>query len=391
MAFSKPDSGTKARRTAGTRLQPELRPGRGATANPTGRFEQAFREDFDDGWGTPAANIADEPIDDDAVLVRRPMLTPARTSVSREAARTLITYNTSPDIGFDRSINPYRGCEHGCIYCFARPNHAYVGLSPGLDFETKLFAKSGAVAALEQDLSRPTYMPRTVALGTATDPYQPIEREHRLTRGVLEVLARFHHPVGIVTKSSLVLRDRDILSAMAADGLVKVAISLTTLDAELARRMEPRAPHPQKRLAAIRGLSEAGIPVMVIMAPIIPSINDHEIEAVLEAARKAGAIEANYVLLRLPHELDGLVSDWFAEHYPGRRNHVFSLLGQARGGRSYDCQWGTRMIGEGPYADLIRLRFRLAKTRLDYAQQPFRQRVDLFRRPEKPGDQLNLL
>ncbi|GLS47110.1 radical SAM protein [Methylobacterium brachythecii] len=318
-------------------------------------------------------------------------MAPVRTSVTREAARRLITYNTSPDIGFDRSINPYRGCEHGCVYCFARPNYAYVGLSPGLDFETRLFAKSDAAAVLEWDLSRPGYEPRTIALGTATDPYQPIEREHRLTRDVLEVLARFRHPVGIVTKSGLVLRDRDILSALAEENLVKVAISVTTLDPDLARRLEPRAPHPQKRLAAIRGLAEAGVPVMVIVAPIIPSLNDHEIEAILKAAREAGASEANYVLLRLPHELDGLVEDWFAEHYPGRRDHVFSLLGQARGGKSYNSAWGTRLIGEGPYADLIRRRFRLAKTRLGYPEERLRQRTDLFRRPERPGDQLCLL
>ncbi|MET0428254.1 MAG: PA0069 family radical SAM protein [Microvirga sp.] len=376
MAAPTPDPSETARRIAGSRARAETRRGRGATANPDGRFERAHREVFDDGWG----------VGPDRSTTR----STSRTTVDPETVRRLITYNTSPDIGFDRSINPYRGCEHGCIYCFARPNHAYVGLSPGLDFETRLFAKTGAVAALEHDLSRPGYCPRTIALGTATDPYQPIEREHRLTRGVLELLARCRHPVGIVTKSALVLRDADILSGMAADGLVKVAISLTTLDPDLARRMEPRAPHPHKRLAAIRGLAEAGVPVMAIVAPIIPALNDHEIEAMLEAAREAGASEANYVLLRLPRELDGLVSDWFDEHYPGRRNHVFSLLTQSRGGKSYDSAWGTRMIGEGPYADLIRRRFRLAKKRLGFPEERFRQRTDLFRRPEKPGDQLAL-
>ncbi|MCE4226726.1 PA0069 family radical SAM protein [Methylobacterium sp. C25] len=385
MASSKPDPKETARRIAGARPRPETRSGRGATANPTGRFEAAFREDFDDGWGAQREHVPHADPEHDAAPDS------LRTSVATEVARTLLTYNTSPDIGFDRSINPYRGCEHGCVYCFARPNHAYVGLSPGLDFETRLFAKTNAAAALEKDLSRPGYVPRTVALGTATDPYQPIEREHRLTRGVLEVLARFRHPVGIVTKSGLVLRDRDILSALAEEDLVKVAISVTTLDPGLARRMEPRAPHPQKRLAAIRGLAEAGVPVMVIVAPIIPSLNDHEIEAILKAAREAGASEANYVLLRLPHELDGLVGDWFSEHYPGRRDHVFSLLGQARRGKSYDSAWGTRLIGEGPYADLIRRRFRIAKTRLGYPEEKLRQRTDLFRRPERPGDQLSLL
>ncbi len=376
MASPKPDPFETARRITASRSRAETRRGRGATANPDGRYEPAHREAFEDGWDRQVDEAFAQPV--------------TRTQVSLEAARTLITYNTSPDIGFDRSINPYRGCEHGCIYCFARPNHAYVGLSPGLDFETKLSVKSNAVAALERDLARPGYAPRTIALGTATDPYQPIEREHRLTRGVLEVLARCRHPVGIVTKSSLVLRDQDILSGMAAYGLVKVAISLTTLDPELARRIEPRAPHPQKRLAAIRGLAGAGVPVMAIVAPIIPSLNDHEIEAMLEAAREAGATEANYVLLRLPRELDGLVGDWFDEHYPGRRNHVFSLLTQSRGGKHYDAAWGTRMIGEGPYADLIRRRFALAKKRLGFPQERFRQRTDLFRRPDKPGDQLAL-
>ncbi|CAO4164417.1 PA0069 family radical SAM protein [Methylorubrum populi] len=355
----------------GRRIAPEARRGRGATANPEGRFEAARHESFDDGWpveGTP----------------------PLRTEVTPERARHIITRNASPDISFDRSINPYRGCEHGCVYCFARPNHAYVGLSPGLDFETRLFSKPDAALLLERELSAPGYRPRTIALGTATDPYQPIERDHRLTRAVLEVLARFRHPVGIVTKSNLILRDRDILAEMAAQNLVKVAISVTTLDPDLARRMEPRAPHPRKRLEAIRRLSEAGVPVMVLTAPVIPSLNDHEIEAILEAARAAGAREAGYVLLRLPHELDDLVGDWFAEHYPGRKDHVFSLLSGARGGKVYDAAFGTRMIGQGPYAELIRRRFALAKRRLGFPEEPVRQTTELFRRPAAVGDQLAL-
>jgi len=360
-----------ALRMSGSAASAHTRRGRGATANPDGRFEPSHREAFDDGW-----TGEDE----------RP---PARTVVTRERARTIITRNASPDIGFDRAINPYRGCEHGCVYCFARPNHAYVGLSPGLDFETRLFTKPDAAALLERELSAPGYRPRTIALGTATDPYQPIEREHRITRSVLEVLARFRHPVGIVTKSNGILRDRDILERMAADGLVKVAISVTTLDPELARRMEPRAPHPRQRLAAIRALAEAGVPTMAVVAPIIPSLNDHEIEAILAEARGCGASEANYVLLRLPHELDDLVGAWFEEHYPGRRRHVFSLLGQARGGKAYDAAFGTRMIGEGAYAELIRRRFALAKRRLGYAEQPFRQTCDLFVKPHRAG-QLSL-
>ncbi|WHQ71850.1 PA0069 family radical SAM protein [Methylorubrum extorquens] len=355
----------------GSRVAPEARRGRGATANPEGRFEATRHESFDDGWPEEAERVR-------------------RTEVTPERARHIITRNASPDISFDRSINPYRGCEHGCVYCFARQNHGYVGLSPGLDFETRLFSKPDAAALLERELSAPGYQPRTIALGTATDPYQPIQRTHGITRAVLEVLARFRHPVGIVTKSNLILRDRDLLAAMAAQNLVKVAISVTTLDPDLARRMEPRAPHPRKRLEAIRALSEAGVPVMAIAAPIIPSLNDQEIEAILEAARTAGAREANYVLLRLPHELDELVGDWFSEHYPGRKAHVFSLLSGARGGKTYDAAFGTRMIGQGPYADLIRRRFALAKRRLGYPDEPVRQTTELFRRPERAGDQLAL-
>ncbi len=358
---------TPRRRLAATS---ETLRGRGATANPGGRFEAIRREAADDGWP------ADEPA-------------PARrTEVTLERASGIISRNTSPDISFDRSINPYRGCEHGCVYCFARPNHAYAGLSPGLDFETKLFAKPDAARLLERELSAPGYAPRTIALGTATDPYQPIEREHRITREILEVLARLRHPVGIVTKSNLVTRDIDILAGMAERNLVKVAMSVTTLDPVLARKMEPRAPHPQKRLEAIRALSRAGVPVMVIVAPIIPSLNDHEIEAILTEARACGAQEANHVLLRLPHELKDLVADWFAEHYPGRQRHVFSLVEQARGGREYDATFGKRMTGEGAYADLIATRMRLAKARLGYAQTRITLDASAF---AKPGEQFSLL
>ena len=357
-----------SRRLAGTTVEAASRRGRGATANPDGRFERLSREAFDDGW--------------------EPEETPRlRTHVLPERASHIITRNASPDIPFDCSINPYRGCEHGCIYCFARPNHAYAGLSPGLDFETRLFTKPDAARLLERELSAPGYAPRTIALGTATDPYQPIERVHRITRSVLEVLARFRHPVGIVTKSNLVVRDIDILGAMAADRLVKVAVSVTTLDPALARRMEPRAPHPRKRLEAIERLSAAGIPVMVIVAPIIPSLNDHEIEAILTEARARGAGEANHVLLRLPHELDALVSDWFAEHYPDRARHVFSLIRQARGGKVYDAAFGRRMVGQGAYAELIARRMQVARARLGYAAERVTLNVDAF---APPGAQLSL-
>ncbi|WP_348645231.1 PA0069 family radical SAM protein [Methylobacterium sp. BTF04] len=365
-------AGLGERRLSATTIAPEARRGRGATANPDGRFETTRREILDDGWESEAGP------------------TQPRTEVSAERARTIISRNTSPDIAFDRSINPYRGCEHGCIYCFARPNHGYVGLSPGLDFETKLFHKPEAAALLERELSARAYTPGTIALGTATDPYQPIERRYRITRGVLEVLARFRHPVGIVTKSNLVTRDIDVLGPMAADGLVKVAVSVATLDPVLARRMDPRAPHPEKRLEAIRSLSAAGIPVMVIVAPIIPSLNDHEIETILERARDCGAREANHVLLRLPHELDDLVNDWFAEHYPGRQSHVMSLVRQARGGKAYDSSYRTRMTGSGAYADLVTRRMRLAKRRLGYATERLTLRTDLFTRGAALGAQLTL-
>ena len=367
-AMTTGQDGAEARRLATSAVPAEGRRGRGATANPSGRFEAAARVRFDDGWGE--------------LETSRP-----RTEVTRERTARILTRNDSPDIPFDRSINPYRGCEHGCIYCFARPNHAYVGLSPGLDFETRLFAKPDAARLLARELSAPGYRPATIALGTATDPYQPIEREHRITRAVLEVLARFRHPVGIVTKSNLVTRDGDILADMARERLVKVGISITTLDPALARRLEPRAPHPEKRLEAIRRLSAAGVPVMVLVAPVIPTLNDHEIEAILAAAREAGAVEASHVLLRLPHELKDLVADWFAEHYPGRQAHAFSLVAQSRGGRAYDATFGQRMTGQGAYAALIAQRMRLAKTRLGYRTESLKLNAAAF---TVPGTQLAL-
>lgn len=309
-----------------------------------------------------------------------------------ERARTIVTRNDSPDIGFDRSINPYRGCEHGCVYCFARPTHAYQGLSPGLDFETKLFAKPNAAELLEKELAAPGYAARTMALGTNTDPYQPIERRFRITRGVLEVLARTNHPVGIVTKSALVTRDIDILAPMAARGLAKVALSVTTLDPRLARKMEPRAPTPAKRIEAIRQLAQAGIPTTVMVAPIVPGVNDHEVEDVLQAAFAAGAREAGYVLLRLPHELKEMMRDWLKEHYPDKVKHVFSLVQDTRGGKLYDSSWGKRQTGVGPYAWMLGRRFEQACQRLGLNRVRRKLRTDLFVPPRRAaGEQLSLL
>lgn len=354
------------------RVETERRRGRGAAANPSGRFEPAQREGFDDGW-----DLEEE-------------LAPLPTEVIIEKPRTIITRNDSPDIGYDRSINPYRGCEHGCSYCFARPTHAYQGLSSGLDFETKIFAKPSAPELLEKELRAPNYQAQTIAIGSNTDPYQPVERRFRIMRGILEVLNRANHPVGIVTKSALVTRDIDILSQMADRQLVKVAISITTLDPRLARRMEPRAASPSKRLETVRKLSEAGIPVSVLVAPIIPAINDHEIEAILKAAHEAGAREAGYVLLRLPHDLKDLMRDWLAEHYPDKLNHVFSLLQEARGGKDYDAKWGVRQSGVGPYAWMIGRRFETAAERLGLNKRTLRLRTNLFRPPVKETGQLSL-
>jgi DNA repair photolyase len=356
----------------GVAVAPDRRRGRGATINRSGRFERLAVEAADDGWGS-----LDE-------------LPPIRTEVREERAKSLITRNDSPDIGFDRSINPYRGCEHGCVYCFARPGHAFVGLSPGLDFETRLFAKSNAAEALERDLAAPGYVPKIIALGTATDPYQPLERERRLTRAVLEVLDRTSHPVGIVTKSALVLRDLDILSRMASRGLVRVAVSVTTLDRRLARAMEPRASTPPRRLQAVRELSAAGVPVTVLMAPVIPSLNDAEVEAILAAAAEAGAAEAGYVLLRLPLEVSEIFKDWLARAYPDRYRHVMSVLRAMRGGKDYDMAFGKRMTGTGPYAWTLGRRFELAAKRLGLNARKTKPRTDLFEPPVPMGGQLSL-
>ena len=346
--------------------------GRGALSNASGRFEPILREVVDDGWDS----LADLPA--------------LKTHVTHEKARVIITRNESPDISFDRSINPYRGCEHGCVYCFARPSHAFMGLSPGLDFETRLFVKDGAAALLERELSSPRYQPRTIAIGTNTDPYQPIEKEHRVMRQVLEVLARANHPVGIVTKSALVLRDIDILAPMAAKGLAKVALSVTSLDGKLSRLMEPRAAQPERRLETIRALSEAGIPTSVMVAPIIPSINDHEIEAILTRAHAAGAREAGYVMLRLPLEVEDIFSEWLLAHFPDRYRHVMSLVRGVRDGKAYDSSWGKRMTGTGPYAWVTGRRFGIAAAKAGLNLQRTRLRTDLFVSPRRGAQQLSL-
>jgi DNA repair photolyase len=345
-------------------VEPERRRGRGAASNETGRFEPTRREAFDDGWERDEA------------------LAPFKTEIIHERPRTIITRNDSPDISFDRSINPYRGCEHGCVYCFARPTHAYMGLSPGLDFESKLFVKDGAAALLERELAASNYRVRTMAMGTNTDPYQPIERQYRVTRSILEVLARTDHPVGIVTKSNLILRDLDILAPMAAKGLAKVFVSVTTLDRDIARRMEPRAPTPARRLEAIERLAEAGVPVGVMVAPIVPAVNDSEIETIMTRAYAAGAREAGYVMLRLPLELRDIFREWLLVNYPDRLRHSLSLIQSTRDGKDYDSQWGKRMAGSGPYAWMIGRRFEIAAKRLGFNETPTLLRCDLFQKPE---------
>ncbi len=355
-----------------TRIDPARRRGRGAATNRSGRFERESREAFDDGW-----EDEDPP-------------PPLRTEVMIDQSRKIITRNTSPDLPFDRSINPYKGCEHGCVYCFARPTHAYLGLSPGLDFETKIFAKPDAARLLERELRNPRYVPAPIAMGTNTDPYQPIERERRIMRSVLEVLRAHNHPVTIVTKGALVARDADILGPMGRAGLAWVALSLTTLDHRLSRIMEPRAASPQARLRAIRSLSEAGCPTGAMLAPLIPAINDHEVERLLAAASEAGATRAGYVTLRMPLEIKELFRDWLAEHFPDRARRVLGLVRELHGGKDYDPEWGKRLKGEGVHAALIKRRFDAAADRLGLDRGKLSLRTDLFRPPGLPGDQLSL-
>jgi DNA repair photolyase len=353
---------------------PSGQKGRGTLSNVSGRFESEHRVLTDDGWGT---------LDEDAPALK--------TTVGIDATRTIIARNDSPDLSFDRSINPYRGCEHGCVYCFARPTHAYLGLSPGQDFESRLFAKPKAARLLADELRKPGYRVRTMALGTNTDPYQPIDERYEITREILKVLRDFNHPVGIVTKSNRILRDLDILSEMAAKKLAHVALSVTTLDRKLARAMEPRAPTPERRIQAIQELVKAGVPTSVMAAPLIPALNDHEMENILERARMSGATHAGYVLLRLPLEIKDLFREWLETHEPGRAAHVMSLIRSMRGGKDYDAEWGKRMKGTGVYADLMAKRFKLACERLGLNKEWSPLRVDLFKPPPKTGDQMQLL
>jgi DNA repair photolyase len=350
----------------------DRRRGRGAQSNASGRYEPLARIAFDDGW----QGFEELP--------------PFKTTVTIDSTRKIITRNNSPDISFDRSINPYRGCEHGCIYCFARPTHAYLGLSPGLDFETKLFAKPDAPKLLERELSASGYVPRTIAIGTNTDPYQPIEREHQVMRRILEVLERYGHPVGIVTKSALVVRDIDILARMAQRNLVKVALSVTTLDAKLARVMEPRAATPRRRLDTLRELCAARIPASVMVAPVIPGLNDAEIERILDAAAAGGVKEAGYVLLRLPLEVRDLFREWLMANFPDRYHHVFKLIRETRGGKDYDASWGKRMIGGGPVAWMIGRRFELASEKLGFNKTRTALSTQHFKPPRRGPEQLSL-
>ena len=330
---------------AGTVLPANLRRGRGAVDNPANRYDRQSIAAFDDGWET-LAEAAGAP--------------PLATTLIRDATRSAISWNQSPDIGFDRAVNPYRGCEHGCIYCYARPTHAYLGYSPGLDFETRLLFKPEIATLLERELRKPGYVPRTLALGSNTDPYQPVERTLGLTRQVLEVMERYGHPVSIVTKSAGVLRDLDILKRLASRHLVRVHLSVTTLDGPLARVMEPRAATPSRRLAAVAALAQEGVPVAVLAAPMIPGLNDAELESILEASAKAGAREAGYVLLRLPRELKEMFEAWLHEHFPDRAAKVLSLIRQTRAGGLNDSRFGQRFSGVGVYADLIARRFQRA-------------------------------
>lgn len=347
--------------------------GRGAVSNQTGRYEKHTRDAFDDGWDT----VEEEPPRIDTELLD-------------ETAKTIITFNQSPDINFDRTVNPYRGCEHGCIYCFARPTHAWAGLSAGLDFESRIFRKLNAPELLVRELSRPGYVPRPIALGMNTDAYQPVEREQKITRRVLEVLAAHNHPVTLLTKSALVQRDIDILAPLAAKGLTRVGLSITTLDRKLARKMEPRAATPERRLEAVKALSEAGIPVAVMTAPIIPGLNDHEIEALLEAAAASGASGAGYVVLRLPFEIKDLFHEWLVQHVPDRAARVINLVREMRGGLDYDHRWFERGRGRGPVADLINQRFHKAAARFGLNRPRPDLRTDLFRPLETPDGQLLL-
>ncbi len=353
-------------------ISKDRRPGRAATSNATNRFDRLTRIEVTDGWDR----------DED--------LPPLRTHVRDEVPRRVISENTSPDLSFERSINPYRGCEHGCIYCYARPSHAYLGLSPGLDFETELIARPTAPTVLEAELRVRGYVPKVIAIGTNTDPYQPIEKDRQIMRRILAVLAAFNHPVAITTKGTLIERDIDILAPMAAKGLVRVGISVTTLDPATSRAMEPRVPAPLRRLQTIRRLTDAGIPVRVMVSPVVPALTDHELEPILAAAAAAGAIAASSIILRLPREVSGLFQDWLAEAYPDRAARIMGRVRELHGGQDYDPAFGKRMTGQGEWARLMKRRFDLACGRLGLAYRLPPLRTDLFARPAQKGDQLSL-
>lgn len=349
--------------------------GRGSASYVAGRFEKTLNVGEDDGWGS-AYDFDGEP-------------ERIQTTVSEERARSIISRNNSPDIGFSQSVNPYRGCEHGCVYCFARPSHAYLELSPGLDFETRLFAKTNAAERLRIELANPGYRPTPIALGINTDSYQPIERDYKITREVLELLLECRHPVSFVTKGSLITRDLDLLALLAKQNLVSVYLSVTTLDNKLSSKLEPRASAPHTRLKAIKTLHDAGVPVGVLVAPVIPMITDRDLEHILEAAREAGAASAGYVLLRLPHELKQIWREWLELHYPERAVHVMSLIQQMHGGKDYDSTFGNRMRGQGPFADLIAQRFAKAYKRLEFGRLP-RLDCSQFQPPRKQSPQIEL-
>lgn len=356
----------------------QLKKGRGAVSNVSGRFEAHARVAVDDGWQLTEDHTLPEKF---------------KTEVTLECVKSALTRNTSPDLPFDRSLNPYRGCEHGCVYCYARPSHAYMNLSPGLDFESKLFVKKNIAQVLEAELRKPHYRVAPVMIGANTDPYQPVEREYRITRELLEVLQAYRHPTVIITKSHLITRDLDILSEMAVDNLVSVGISLTTLDGDLARTMEPRAATPSRRLQAMRALADAGVAVTVLAAPMVPTLNDHELEAILAASAEAGAASATYILLRLPLELKDLFAEWLQAHAPNKAKRVMSLLSQSRDGQLYVSEFGTRMTGSGAHAKLLSQRFQLAckKLALNPAEPGgFNLNVDVFSCPVRSGDQLAL-
>ncbi|KQT49626.1 DNA repair photolyase [Devosia sp. Leaf420] len=346
--------------------------GRGAQTNRSGRFEIHARENFDDGWGSVET------------------LPTFETVEHAERAKSIITSNDSPDIGFERSINAYRGCEHGCSYCYARPTHAYLGHSAGVDFEREIYVKTNAVEALRAELSAKSYRPKPIAMGTNTDPYQPAERKHKLTRSILEVMLETRHPVMITTKSALILRDLDLLTELAKLGLVKVAISVTSMDHKLSRKMEPRASSPSRRLEAIRLLSEAGVPTAIFASPMIPAINDMELERILDAGKAQGALSASMILLRLPGEVRDVFREWLLRHFPDRVRHVLSLVRDTRGGKDYDSRFGTRMTGEGPYATLLRQRFEKARERYELDAKLPSLRTDLFIQPQLESKQMSL-